>query len=120
MMSDLNERQDIEKLIDRFYEKVQADELLGPVFSHVDWEKHLPIMYNFWASMMLGELSYRSNPYEKHIHLPIGSEHFAQWLKLFTETVDACFEGPRAEEIKSRAQSIAGIFQYKMGLTSAQ
>ncbi|MFO7259234.1 MAG: group III truncated hemoglobin [Bacteroidota bacterium] len=114
--SDLESRADIERLVDSFYDKVRKDELIGPVFAHVDWPAHLPTMYNFWASMMLGEMSYRGNPFQKHVKLPIGSEHFARWLDLFEETVDAHFSGPRATEIKQRAQSIAGIFQHKMGL----
>ena len=116
MLADILNRNDIEKLVDRFYEQVQANSLLAPVFSHVDWPKHLPVMYNFWSSMLFGELTYRGNPFEKHIHLNIGAEHFEQWLKLFTETVDQHFTGSNAEEIKQRAHSIAGIFQHKLGL----
>jgi hemoglobin len=115
-MPDLDSRKQIEILISTFYKGVTADPLLGPVFSHVDWDHHLPIMVDFWSSMLLGDMSYQGNPFQKHIGLPITAEHFSQWLKLFTETVDANFEGPNAEEAKSRAQSIAGIFQHKLGL----
>ena len=116
MLTDLTNRSDIEKLVNRFYDQVRADGLLAPVFSHVDWPKHLPVMYNFWSSMLLGEQSYTGNPFEKHIHLPIGREHFTQWLNLFTGTVDQNFSGSNAEEIKDRARNIAGIFQHKLGL----
>jgi hemoglobin len=95
---------------------VKNDSLLGPVFSHVDWPHHLPIMYNFWSSMILGDQTYRGNPLQKHLPLAIDKNHFGQWLVLFRKTVDENFEGERAEEIKMRAQSIAGIFQMKMGL----
>jgi hemoglobin len=73
-------------------------------------------MYSFWASMMLGEQSYRGNPFQKHVGLPIGTEHFEAWLKLFFEVVDDNFQGEQAEEIKSRAQQIAQVFQHKMNL----
>lgn len=73
-------------------------------------------MYSFWSSMMLGEFSYQGNPFEKHANLPIKQEHFSQWLNLFIQTVDENFKGDKAEEIKERAQSIARIFQHKMGL----
>lgn len=116
MKNDIQDRADIQRLVDSFYAKVQADALLAPVFSHVDWPHHLPIMYNFWSSMMLGDQSYRGNPLQKHLPLPIEPPHFDQWLKLFHETVDELFEGEKAEEIKMRARSIAGIFQIKMGL----
>ena len=116
MLPDIINRQDIEILVNRFYEQVQANTLLAPVFSHVNWPEHLPVMYSFWSSMLFGDLTYRGNPFEKHIHLSIGRDHFEQWLKLFTATVDRHFEGSNAEEIKQRAQSIAGIFQHKLGL----
>ena len=115
-VTDIKEREDIEQLVNQFYEKVQADPLLATSFSHVDWIKHLPIMHSFWSSMMLGEYSYQGNPFQKHASLPIKQEHFSQWLRLFIETVDENFQGEKAEEIKERAQSIARIFQHKMGL----
>ena len=114
---DILNRDDIKTLVDRFYDKVKDDSLLGPVFSHVDWPHHLPIMYDFWSSMLLGDQTYRGNPLQKHMHLAINKDHFSQWLLLFTQTVDGNFEGEKAEEVKMRAQSIAGIFQLRMGIT---
>lgn len=114
--TDIVTRRDIEILVNSFYEKVQADPLLAPHFHHVNWEKHLPIMHSFWASMMLGEQSYRGNPFQKHVHLSIGTEHFAEWLKLFIEVVNENFQGDKAEEIKTRARQIAQVFQHKMNL----
>lgn len=116
MKRDINSRDDIVVLVDTFYAKVQADEKLAPVFIHVDWEKHLPLMYSFWASMVLGEQSYRGNPFERHKGLPIGAAHFDRWVKLFVATVDLHFSGEKAEEIKHRAMAIAGVFQHKLNL----
>lgn len=115
-MTEIQTRSDIILLMDRFYEKVKQDQLLAPVFAHLDWPKHLPIMYNFWSSMLLGDQSYQGNPFQKHIGLPIGPQHFEQWLRIFTTTIDENFTGAIAEEAKGRAQSIAGIFQHKLGL----
>ena len=115
-LPDIITRKDVELLVNRFYEKVNADPLLAPHFSHVNWEKHLPVMYSFWSSMMLDEQSYRGNPFQKHASLPIEREHFAIWLHLFHETVDEHFQGEKAAEIKERAQNIALVFQYRMKL----
>ncbi|HNV30948.1 MAG TPA: group III truncated hemoglobin [Cyclobacteriaceae bacterium] len=115
----LETRSEIKILVDKFYEKVNQDSLLAPVFAHVDWPHHLPIMYNFWASMLLGEQSYQGNPFQKHVPLPLKADHFDQWLKLFGETVDENFEGDRAQEVKERARSIARVFQHKLGLFPA-
>lgn len=117
MPTDIQSRSDIEMVINRFYAKVQTDDLLAPFFQALDWDHHLPIMYKFWSSMLLGEKSYSGNPFQRHLNLPLESRHFNQWLKLFEGTVDECFQGPGADEIKTRARSIAGIFQYKMGIT---
>jgi hemoglobin len=115
---DILEREDVRILVDKFYDKVKFDELLQPVFSHVDWPQHLPIMYNFWSSMLLGDQSYSGNPLQKHLPLPIAKNHFSRWLALFKKTVDENFEGEKAEEVKTRADSIAKIFQFKMGLVT--
>lgn len=114
-MHDIETRSDIEMLVDKFYNKVKQDQLLSPIFGHVDWPQHLPIMYNFWATMLLGDQSYQGNPFQKHIGLAIRAEHFDQWLQLFTQTVDENFSGTKADETKSRAQSIAGVWKFKMG-----
>ena len=113
---DIVNRDDVKMLVDKFYDKVTVDELLGPVFSHVNWQHHLPIMYDFWASLLLGDQSYRGNPLQKHLPLPITAEHFNQWLSLFNQTIDENFRGEKANEVKLRAHSIATIFQLKMGL----
>lgn len=113
---DILARKDIVTLVNAFYDKVIADPLLGPVFAHVDWPHHLPIMYDFWSSMLLGDQTYKGNPLQKHLPLPIDASHFSQWLALFTITVDENFNGEKADEAKLRAQSIAKVFQFRMGL----
>lgn len=114
--SDILSRNDVECLVNSFYDKVKADALLAPVFAHVDWPEHLPVMYNFWSSLLLGDMSYSGNAMGKHLTLSINRNHFTQWLELFRATVDEHFEGYNATEAKTRAQSIAALFQHKMGL----
>lgn len=115
-MKDIKTREDVRVLVDSFYEKVKEDELLAPVFGHVDWLHHLPVMYDFWSSILLGDMSYTGAPFPKHMGLPITQEHFTHWLKIFVENVDTQFTGSVAEEAKSRANSIANLFQFKLGL----
>jgi hemoglobin len=115
-MNDILTRTEVELLVNRFYDQVKADELLAPTFAHVDWPHHLPVMYNFWASILLGDQSYQGNPMSKHFPLKIDREHFTRWLQLFMKTVDENFSGPVANEAKNRANTIAQMFQYKMGL----
>ena len=117
LMKDITERADVILMVDFFYAKVTKDELLAPLFRDLDWPHHLPTMYNFWTSMLLGDASYQGNPFQKHIHLAINTSHFDRWLQLFTQTVDEHFAGAKADEVKSRAASIAGLFQHRLGLS---
>ena len=118
-LPDLTTPQDVRTLVDAFYERVNRDDLLAPVFNdfaQVDWAAHLPKMYQFWESMLFGVGTYEGAPFPKHAVLPVRKEHFARWLALFVETVNAHFSGPKAEEAKGRAASIADTFAQRMGL----
>jgi hemoglobin len=121
-MKDITSRADIELLINTFYEKVRADQLIGPIFNdiaNVDWPHHLPIMYDFWESMLLDTGVYTRNAMEPHFRLnekvPLLPEHFARWISIFESTVQQLFEGDKASLAITRARSIKGIMELKMG-----
>jgi hemoglobin len=119
MKKDIQTEEDIRILVDGFYGKVNKDPLLSPVFNDfagVNWEKHLPKMYAFWDSLLLGKAVYNGRPFPPHSVLPINELHFDRWIQLFKLNIDENFEGPKAEEAKTRAYSIAQIFQHKLGL----
>ena len=114
---DITSEADVKQLVDTFYDKVNADALLAPIFNgfaQVDWPKHLPAMYDFWSSLLLGTSRYHGRPFPKHLPLPIDSTHFEQWLVLFNATVEELFAGPRAEEAKVRALNIANMFEFRL------
>ncbi len=116
MQSDIISRKEIIVLVDEFYKKIKVDFTLGFIFNevaNVNWEKHLPIMYDFWENTLFYTGSYSGNPVNLHTHLhhltPLNNTHFEQWNKLFVETVDEYFEGPNAELAKQRAISISQV-----------
>ncbi len=114
---DIDSAEDIKLMVDSFYDKVNKDEMLSYVFNDyakVNWQSHLPKMYNFWGSMLLGEQSYKGNPFFPHISLPIEKKHFERWVSLFVKNIDEHFQGNTAENTKLRAKSIAHIFQSKL------
>ena len=117
--SDIVTQDDVSLLIQAFYDKVRADELLAPIFSHVDWDHHTPVIINFWCMLLLGETNYKGNPFQKHISLPIQGKHFERWLLHFRSTVDEFFQGEKADEAKARAGNIANMFQFRLGITQA-
>lgn len=121
MRPDLENRQDIEELVNRFYDKIRSNELLGPIFNESiqsHWEEHLTTMYSFWSTLLLNENSYRGNPMLKHIALTqkvnLEDNHFAEWLKIFDLTVNELFIGLKAEEAKKRAHHIATTMKLKL------
>jgi hemoglobin len=116
MKSDIQTRADLEKLISNFYDKVRRDDFLAPIFANVDWPHHTPIIVDFWSSLLLGDQSYKRNPFQKHVDLAIASSHFSRWLELFHETIDENFEGAKAIEAKERSVNIAALFKHKLGL----
>jgi len=116
-LPDISTEADIQLMVDSFYGKVNHDALLDPVFNgfaRVNWEKHLPIMYDFWSSILLGSARYHGRPFPKHVPLPIDTTHFKRWLELFLTNVDEQFAGPKAEEAKLRALNIANMFEYRL------
>lgn len=113
-------RADIETLVNSFYDKVKKDELIGPIFNDVakvDWEEHLPKLYNFWEDLLLGSDNYSGRPFLPHIPLGLQIDHFGRWLELFFKTVDEHFIGLKADEAKARALRIAKNFTINLGLT---
>lgn len=120
MKTDIKNRNDIEKLINTFYGKIKIDTKIGYFFTDVaklNWEEHLPKMYDFWENIMFSKGNYTGNPMTKHKELHQKSEmkeaHFKHWNALFNETVDELFTGEKAEEIKQRAMNISGVLMYK-------
>ena len=116
---DLTTPEDIRRLVDEFYAAIRGDELLNPIFTdvaQVDWEHHLPQMYAFWNSVLLGIPGYRGAPFPPHQKLPATSDHFRRWVGLFHATVDRLFAGPRAQQAKDAASSMAHTFAMRLGL----
>ncbi|WP_266202990.1 group III truncated hemoglobin [Pontibacter kalidii] len=108
---------DVKLLVDTFYTRVRADALLGPIFDERiqdRWARHLDIMYRFWQTVLLEELTYQGSPGAKHITLPVGAEHFDRWISIFYATLDELFSGEKAEEAKWRAQKMADMFASKI------
>ena len=70
----------------------------------------------FWNAILFAEKGFDGNPMQKHMTLPIDEKHFNQWLSLFHQTIDELFAGPKAEEAKQRAKSIAQIMNFKISV----
>jgi hemoglobin len=124
-MKDIEDRQDIENLLQSFYGKAIHDTLIGYLFTDVaklDLDEHLPIIADFWEAVLFQSLNfqakYERSPMTRHIELnekePLLLEHFRRWLEIFDETVDENFAGETAELAKLRARAIANTMFLKV------
>ena len=69
MKTEIDTKQDIKLLVDTFYEKVKIDATIGFFFTEVvqvNWENHLPKMYEFWENIAFSTGNYKGNPIEIH------------------------------------------------------
>ncbi|MDF1756221.1 MAG: group III truncated hemoglobin [Verrucomicrobiales bacterium] len=120
-LPDLNDRNDIIRLVDGFYERIRRDEKLGPVFeeiAQVDWETHLPKMYDFWDTVMFRSGTFRGDPIAAHKKLgpltDMSQATFDHRLDLFRATVNELFAGEKAEHIVRCAEDMANVLYSKV------
>jgi len=111
---DLDCRENIERFVDLFYQRMLADEQLAPIFvdvAEIDLAVHLPHIKDYWCKLLLGEQGYQRHTMNIHRQLhgkrPLQKEDFQRWLVFFVATVDQDFAGERAERAKQVATSIA-------------
>ncbi|CAN5540747.1 group III truncated hemoglobin [soil metagenome] len=121
MKADITSRADIQTLIEKFYDKVKPDPVIGFIFTKVvdmHWEMHIPVIVDFWETILLDNPVYNKNAMEVHYTLnkkiPLQKIHFETWLSHFNATVDELFAGPVAELAKTRAKSIGAVMEHKM------
>lgn len=121
MNRDLQGREDIVDILWKFYTIAFKDDLIGRFFTEVvplDLDTHIPVIADFWDSVVFNARGYRKNVMEVHHHIhqlsAIRKEHLDRWVKLFTGTVSENFEGEKAELMKQRARSIATLMDIKL------
>lgn len=129
-MKDIKTRADIDELMEAFYARALADDVIGHIFTDVarlDLEHHLPIIGDFWESLLFGTPAYSKhgrNPLlvhrELHAKSTLTAEHFRRWLEIFVATVDEIFVGERAEYLKLRAAAIAVRMQEFLGVDNTR
>jgi len=114
---DISNIEDVRVLVDTFYGKVREDKLIGPIFIGAignEWPAHLDKMYRFWQTVLLEEHTYFGSPFPPHVRMPLEGRHFEAWLVHWNATVDALFQGVKAEEAKWRAAKMAEMFLSKL------
>jgi hemoglobin len=104
-----------------FYLKLFADTKINFIFNRIakiDLAPHLLELVDFWEQILFDTGSYRKNVMQIHTDLnqkiKLSSAHFAIWLYYFNLTIDENFEGQSAENMKTRALSIATVMKIKL------
>lgn len=120
MKKDITGREDLLILVTRFYEKLLADASISYIFTDmakIDLSHHLPVLVDFWDSILFQSDTYHKNAMQPHLDLhrqsPLQKHHFETWLRLFKESVDELFDGKIAFIAKEKATSIATVMQIK-------
>ena len=120
----------IEALIPRFYDRVRADALIGPVFAGAieNWPPHLEKLVAFWSSVMLTTGRYKGNPMMAHMqHLasitpPMFDRWLALWAQVTAETLPADIAGALQAKAERIAQSLKLALYFRLpprGTTAA-
>lgn len=116
-MKELENREDISKLVNAFYAKIRKDELLGPIFNNQipneKWPMHLEKLTNFWVTNLLGVACFKGSPTRAHIEVDfknnytIEQVHFGKWIQLWFTTIDELYKGNLAERAKNAARRMS-------------
>ena len=121
IMNDIQTREDLYLLMSEFYLKLLADSKINFIFNKIakiDLAPHLLDLVDFWEQILFDTGSYRKNVLQIHLDLnqkiKLSEEHFSIWLNYFNTTIDENFKGHTAENMKTRALSIATVMKIKM------
>ncbi len=114
VLKDIETENDLKRLFELFYKKAEKDEIIGNKFDDIDIQSHIPIIVNFWNSIIFSKGKYSGSPFDKHLPLNLEKKHFDRWLYLFETTVYELFHGDTANLMVKRAYSIGAIFLSKI------
>lgn len=105
----------IHDLVHAFYAEIRTDPELGPIFNRVigqGWDVHLAKMCDFWSSVLLMTGRFKGQPMAAHVQITeLQPAHFARWLHLFRQTVQARCPSAAAALFVAKSEMIAQSLQ---------
>ncbi|MDI4662855.1 group III truncated hemoglobin [Xanthobacter autotrophicus] len=116
----------VRRLVHTFYERVQKDALLGPIFSgriaDDAWPVHLAKMCDFWSSVLLKSGRYSGRPLPPHLALgsDAGEAQFARWLAVFRPTALEVLPPAAAQAAIAHAERMAQSFRMAIGFHNGE
>lgn len=107
---------DIHDTLVAFYAQLEREPLLAPYFEKLDMKDHMLRIVSFWETLLFHTGSYTGNAFLPHLTMPgLTSAHFERWVATLEAILDARFEGPMTERMKSLAHRIAYSMQLRLG-----
>jgi len=120
-LEDIRNRADISALVVAFYTRAFADDEIGYIFTevmHMDVQAHLPVMCDFWETVLFQAGSYRRDAFEIHRTIdalePLTREHFQRWENVWHQTVEEMFNGEKANLAKLHGSRMAGSISRRL------
>ncbi|MGN6030969.1 MAG: group III truncated hemoglobin [Thermomicrobiales bacterium] len=118
---DIETRDDLAALMRAFYGRAFGNPVIGYIFTditHMDLERHLPIMCDFWEKVLFQRGAYGRDAFTVHARIhevePLTRRHFQAWEDLWHETVDDLFAGEKANLAKLHGSRMAGSIQRRL------
>lgn len=107
-------REDIQRVVKRFYQKLMQDPQLSHFFGHIeDFSEHEQRIADFWYMSMGGKLEQppKIDMIGKHFPLGIKTEDLQHWLALLSETLGEELPHKQALLWMDKAMTIAARMQ---------
>lgn len=98
----------VTRLVERFYDRVRADDRLGPIFTSAvsDWDAHMTVMRDFWSAVLLDTERYRGCVMSSHFDVPLTQADLDRFLELFGPTATETLPPYAAKRAIAAAESI--------------
>jgi len=115
----------IHQVVHGFYANVLKDPALAPIFNRViaeeAWPEHLAKMCDFWSSVLLMSGRFKGTPMAAHARIAdLRPTHFARWLQLFRQTVQALCPPSAAALFVAKSEMIAQSLQLGMAVSRGE
>jgi ferredoxin len=111
MLKDIETENDIYQWQTAFYKHLLNDPITSPKFSHLNLEEHMPKIVAFWSFVLLEKEGYKTNVFEKHIHLNLEKIHFEKRADQCISCGECMSHCPQKINIPVRMQEIVELYQ---------
>jgi len=88
---------------------------LGEDIGDFEWVRHIDIVVDFWASVMIDDPEYNSDPYGPHFTIVgLKERDFIRWVQLFSEISEELYTATLAKNFQEKARFYAKAFMERL------